>query len=156
MRDMRGKFAVVIGVLYVAFVVWSLYGAVFPMETHTFRMVHLAFIFGLTFLAHPPARKVGMVAGSFLGDPWGCLRCLCSPRPGSSHPSLHLAGAHGGLFRTRGDRSAARALPASCGHYLHPGGAGVPPGRLFTEPLIGCVASLSSGHKLTFPLISQR
>ena len=62
MRDMRGKFAVVIGVLYVAFVVWSLYGAVFPVETHIFRMVHLAFIFGLTFLAHPPARKVGRPA----------------------------------------------------------------------------------------------
>jgi TRAP transporter 4TM/12TM fusion protein len=57
MRDMRGKFAVVVGVLYVAFVAWSLYGAVFPVETHTFRMVHLAFIFGLGFLVHPPAKK---------------------------------------------------------------------------------------------------
>jgi len=59
MRDMRGKSAVVIGVLYVAFVAWSLYGAVFPAETHTFRMVHLAFIFGLAFLVHPPAKKAG-------------------------------------------------------------------------------------------------
>jgi TRAP transporter 4TM/12TM fusion protein len=59
MRNMRGKFAVVIGVLYVAFVAWSLYGAVFPVETHTFRMVHLAFIFGLAFLVHPSAKKAG-------------------------------------------------------------------------------------------------
>ncbi len=56
---MRKKFALLIGVLYVASVAWSLDGAVFPVETHTFRMVHLAFIFGLTFLAHPPARKAG-------------------------------------------------------------------------------------------------
>src|SRR5512139_2202893 len=59
MREIRGKFAVIIGVLYVAFVAWSLYGAVFPVETHTFRMVHLAFIFGLAFLVHPPAKKAG-------------------------------------------------------------------------------------------------
>ncbi|MGE5310493.1 MAG: TRAP transporter permease [Nitrospirota bacterium] len=59
MRDSRGKFAVVVGVLYVAFVAWSLYGAVFPVETHSFRMVHLAFIFGLGFLVHPPAKKAG-------------------------------------------------------------------------------------------------
>lgn len=57
MREIREKFAVVIGVLYVAFVAWSLYGAVFPVETHTFRMVHLAFIFGLAFPVHPLARK---------------------------------------------------------------------------------------------------
>ena len=35
MRDIRGKSAVVIGVLYVAFVAWSLYGALFPVEMHT-------------------------------------------------------------------------------------------------------------------------
>jgi len=56
---MRGKSAIVIGVLYVAFVAWSLYGAVFPVETHTFRMVHLACIFALGFLVYPPTKKAG-------------------------------------------------------------------------------------------------
>ena len=59
MRDIRGRSAVVIGCLYVAFVAWSLYGAVFPVETHTFRMVHLAVIFALGFLVHPLAKKAG-------------------------------------------------------------------------------------------------
>ncbi|HVO84974.1 MAG TPA: TRAP transporter fused permease subunit [Syntrophobacteria bacterium] len=59
MRDIRGRSAVVIGCLYVAFVAWSLYGAVFPVETYAFRMVHLAFIFALGFLVYPPARKAG-------------------------------------------------------------------------------------------------
>ena len=43
----------IISILYVAFVGWSLYGAVYPVETHTFRMVHLAFIFGIAFLVRP-------------------------------------------------------------------------------------------------------
>ena len=59
MREIRGNFAIVMGVLYVAFVAWSIYGAVSPVETHTFRMIHLAFIFGLTFVAHPISRKAG-------------------------------------------------------------------------------------------------
>jgi TRAP-type uncharacterized transport system fused permease subunit len=59
MRDIGGKYAIVIGVLCVALVAWSLYGAAFPVETYTFRMVHLAFIFGLAFLLHPPGKKTG-------------------------------------------------------------------------------------------------
>lgn len=46
-----------LGVLYVAFVGWSLYGAVVPVETHTFRMVHLAFVFALGFAAYPISPK---------------------------------------------------------------------------------------------------
>jgi TRAP transporter 4TM/12TM fusion protein len=41
------------GVLYVGFVAWSLYGAIFIVETYVFRMVHMAFIFALAFLAYP-------------------------------------------------------------------------------------------------------
>ena len=49
MRKMQGKAAIAIGALYVGFVGWSLYGAIFPVETYAFRMVHMAFIFGLAF-----------------------------------------------------------------------------------------------------------
>ncbi|MCX5877524.1 MAG: TRAP transporter large permease subunit, partial [Deltaproteobacteria bacterium] len=41
------------GVLYVGFVAWSLYGAIFLVETYIFRMVHMAFIFALAFLVYP-------------------------------------------------------------------------------------------------------
>ena len=57
MREIRGRSAIVIGSLCVAFVAWSLHGAVFPVETHTFRLVHLAFIFGLAFLLYPPSKR---------------------------------------------------------------------------------------------------
>ena len=57
MRELTGKFAGVVGLLFSAFVGWSLYGAVFPVETHTFRMVHLGFIFALGFLAYPISEK---------------------------------------------------------------------------------------------------
>jgi TRAP transporter 4TM/12TM fusion protein len=57
MRELTGKFAGVVGLLLSAFVGWSLYGAVFPVETHTFRMVHLGFIFALGFLAYPLSEK---------------------------------------------------------------------------------------------------
>ncbi len=53
MRDIGGRFSPVSGLLYVAFVGWSLYGAMFPVETHTFRLVHLGLIFTLAFLTHP-------------------------------------------------------------------------------------------------------
>src|SRR5512132_3277816 len=44
-------------VLYVGFVAWSLYGAVVPVETYLFRMVHMAFIFGLGFVVCPVSPK---------------------------------------------------------------------------------------------------
>lgn len=58
--EILGRSAIFAGVLYTAFVAWSLYGAVIPVETHMFRMVHLEFIFALGFLVYPisprPAR----------------------------------------------------------------------------------------------------
>jgi len=48
---------VVMGILYVGFVAWSLYGAVVPIETHLFRMIHLAFILCARVLAYPFSRK---------------------------------------------------------------------------------------------------
>lgn len=59
MREFRGVAAALIGVLYVAFVGWSLYGAIVPVETHMFRMVHVGFIFALAFLTYPLSAKAG-------------------------------------------------------------------------------------------------
>jgi TRAP-type uncharacterized transport system fused permease subunit len=59
MRKFKGNAAVLMGVGYAAFVCWSIYGAIVPIETHTFRMVHVAFIFGLAFLAHPICPNAG-------------------------------------------------------------------------------------------------
>ncbi len=53
MREFQGKAAIAVGALYVAFVGWSIYGAIWPVETYAFRMVHMAFIFGLAFLVYP-------------------------------------------------------------------------------------------------------
>lgn len=49
----------VVTLLYVGFVAWSLYGAVVPVETYLFRMVHMAFIYALAFLVYPPAKDAG-------------------------------------------------------------------------------------------------
>jgi len=49
----------VVALLYVGFVTWSLYGAVVPIETYLFRMVHMAFIFALAFLVYPTSKEVG-------------------------------------------------------------------------------------------------
>lgn len=57
MREFTGKLAILIGVLYVAFVAWSLYGAITPVETYQFRMVHLGFIYALAFLSYPLSKK---------------------------------------------------------------------------------------------------
>lgn len=54
MKEHHGGAAVAIGVLYVAFVGWSLLAAVWPIETYLFRMVHLAFIFALGYLMFAP------------------------------------------------------------------------------------------------------
>jgi TRAP transporter 4TM/12TM fusion protein len=45
-----------VALLYVAFVAWSLYGAVVPVETYLFRMVHMAFIYALSFLVYPVSK----------------------------------------------------------------------------------------------------
>ncbi len=49
----------IVTLLYVGFVAWSLYGAVVPVETYLFRMVHMAFIFALAFLVYPTSKEAG-------------------------------------------------------------------------------------------------
>ncbi|MBI5305190.1 MAG: TRAP transporter fused permease subunit [Chloroflexi bacterium] len=59
MREFKGIAAILVGAFYIGFVVWSLYGAVAPIDTYTFRMVHLGFIYLLAFLAYPLSPKAG-------------------------------------------------------------------------------------------------
>ncbi len=59
MREFRGMAAIAVGALYVGFVGWSLYGAVWPVETYAFRMIHMAFIFGLAFIVYPIRQNAG-------------------------------------------------------------------------------------------------
>jgi TRAP transporter 4TM/12TM fusion protein len=59
MREFRGIPAIIVGILYVSFVAWSVYGAIFPVETHTFRIIHLGFIFCLAFVVSPYSRSAG-------------------------------------------------------------------------------------------------
>lgn len=59
MREFRGKAAAAVGVLYVGFVAWSIYGALWPVETYAFRMIHMAFIFALAFLLYPYRPSAG-------------------------------------------------------------------------------------------------
>jgi hypothetical protein len=59
MRESQGKSAKAAGVLFVGFVGWSLYGAIVPVETYLFRMVHMAFVFGLAFLVYPVRPNAG-------------------------------------------------------------------------------------------------
>ncbi len=49
----------IVTLLYVGFVAWSLYGAVVPVETYLFRMVHMAFIYALAFLVYPTSKDGG-------------------------------------------------------------------------------------------------
>ncbi len=55
-RDIKGA---ILGVLFFAFVAWSVYGAAVAIETYAFRMVHVAFILVLGFLAIPFSPKSG-------------------------------------------------------------------------------------------------
>lgn len=59
MREFHGKAAIAAGAIFVGFVGWSLYGAIRPVETYLFRLVHLAFIFALAFLIHPYRPNAG-------------------------------------------------------------------------------------------------
>jgi TRAP transporter 4TM/12TM fusion protein len=54
--ESKGKAAWLLTLLYVGFVGWSLYGAVVPVETYLFRMVHMGFIFALSFLVFPASK----------------------------------------------------------------------------------------------------
>ena len=57
MSEPKGRSTWVITLLYVGFVAWSLYGAVVPVETYLFRMVHMAFIYALAFLVFPTSKE---------------------------------------------------------------------------------------------------
>ncbi len=59
MREFQDKSALAPATLFVGFVGWSLYGAIVPVETYLFRMVHMAFIFGLAFLVYPVRPNAG-------------------------------------------------------------------------------------------------
>ncbi|HSB69812.1 MAG TPA: TRAP transporter fused permease subunit [Candidatus Methylomirabilis sp.] len=60
MPQPTGRAAWLVRLLYVAFVGWSLYGAVAPVETYLFRMLHMAFIYALSFLVYPLSKKAGL------------------------------------------------------------------------------------------------
>jgi hypothetical protein len=59
MREFQGKAALAVGALYVGFVGWSVYGAIWPVETYAFRMVHMAFIYALALIVYPIRPKAG-------------------------------------------------------------------------------------------------
>ena len=59
MREFQGKIAIAVGALYVGFVGWSIYGAIWPVETYAFRMIHMAFIYGLAFIVYPVRQNAG-------------------------------------------------------------------------------------------------
>jgi len=59
MRVFQGKAAIAVGCLFCGFVGWSVYGAIWPVETYAFRMIHMAFIFGLAFIAYPIRKNSG-------------------------------------------------------------------------------------------------
>ncbi|MCX8109701.1 MAG: TRAP transporter fused permease subunit [Syntrophorhabdaceae bacterium] len=53
MRQLKGAPAWIMGILCIAFIAWSIYGAIYPIETYVFRMVHMGFIFALSFPLYP-------------------------------------------------------------------------------------------------------
>src|SRR5512143_181298 len=59
MSQPNKQIPLVVTLLYVGFVGWSLYGAVVPVETYLFRMVHMAFIYALAFLVYPTVKDAG-------------------------------------------------------------------------------------------------
>jgi len=59
MIESRGFKTTLLNVLYFVFVVWSVYGAAMTIETYAFRMVHVALILALGFLAMPIRPKAG-------------------------------------------------------------------------------------------------
>ncbi|MHB8770823.1 MAG: TRAP transporter permease [Syntrophales bacterium] len=59
MREFQGKEALAVGALYIGFVGWSVYGAIWPVETYIFRMVHMGFIYALAFCVYPIRPNAG-------------------------------------------------------------------------------------------------
>jgi TRAP transporter 4TM/12TM fusion protein len=58
MREFQNKAAIITSILFIAFAGWSLLGAVFPINTYSFRYVHLGFILVLAFLIFPLSKKM--------------------------------------------------------------------------------------------------
>ncbi len=136
MREFRGKAAIAVGVLYVGFVGWSLYGAIWPVETYAFRMIHMAFIFGLAFIVYPIRQNAGRwtlwvdlplallgiaaIAYAFIDTDQFIRRST-------------LAGAFGSPFRHRCDPPPPGNLPPHRRQHLHPGRRGIPGLHVFRE-----------------------
>ncbi|HOV89941.1 MAG TPA: TRAP transporter fused permease subunit [Syntrophorhabdaceae bacterium] len=59
MRQLKGVPAWILGIFSVAFIAWSVYGAIWPIETYIFRMVHMGFIFALAFPFYPFIKRQG-------------------------------------------------------------------------------------------------
>ncbi len=59
MKKFLGRSGIAVDVIFIIFVCWSIYGAIFPVETHTFRMVHLGLIFALAFIVTPASKSDG-------------------------------------------------------------------------------------------------
>ena len=122
MRKMQGKSAMAIGVIYVGFVGWSLYGAIFPVETYIFRMIHMAFIFALAFLVYPVRPNAGRwtlwldLLLALLGV---ATIAYTFTRHGPVHPPFHASGTAGSLLRYRRDPPSAGNLPAHRRQHLH-------------------------------------
>ena len=67
MTESRGFKKTLLNVLYFVFVAWSVYGAAATIETYAFRMVHVALILALGFLAMPIRAKAGKLLLGFDG-----------------------------------------------------------------------------------------
>ncbi len=59
MRQVKGVPAWILGFICFVFIAWSVYGAIRPIETYIFRMVHMGFIFALAFPFYPFIKKQG-------------------------------------------------------------------------------------------------
>ena len=77
MPDAKGKAPWIVTLLYLGFVGWSLYGALVPVETYLFRMVHMAFIYALSFISVSAKKtiSIGVPTELVRGDvfQWGPL-----------------------------------------------------------------------------------
>jgi hypothetical protein len=89
MREFHGT-AIAVGCLYVGFVGWSILWRPMARRTLPFRMIHMAFIFGLAFIV---TRSEDSAAGHSVDLPWpsgcGCYR-LRFHRHGSVIRRFHL------------------------------------------------------------------
>ncbi len=59
MKETLGRSGLAVQIFFISFACCSLYCAIFPVETTTFRMVHLGLIFALGFVVKPGSEKGG-------------------------------------------------------------------------------------------------